>query len=583
MYIINGLSLIILLFTTQAWGDASLILNGSVSFDAGDYGASPNQTFVSSPVVAPLFSVSTWDRNATDDAPYIMITGQYGSGFGPLIFRSDDLSLVYANTTWIESLNLDVQTYDGNDYLTYWEGLNVENNYVGYVGLYDSEYNLKYNITSEGLHVLADAHDIVITPNGTALLDIYDQVSPRDTTLVGGRVDDELMDAVFQERDIDTGNVIFTWRLSDYYSLNETMVSYEDYGMRPGGGGFDFGHINAVSKTADGNYLASFRHLCAVLFINGSDGNIIWNLGGRRNNFTDLSDGRATDFCYQHDARFANEARTEVTLFDNAHMSTDANRTDDRDCSRGLHLELDYGNMTARVLHEYYHPDRIVAAAMGGLQTLGNGNKLIAWGFQPTITEHTAQGDVVLDVQLGPFNQVGTAPQVYRAKKVNWTGSPTWGPSIAGTPQGTGRGVYMSWNGATEFTEWAVLADNSTDNLSSWDRVVQRAARAGFETFVGLETSPRYVRAAALDADGHVLGSTDAVDMNTGDTVQVNGSVTQTTQPSSTTTQPSSTTTTTGGGSPEPTESEGVARGKRSAGVGMMVTGLGFAVCFNGL
>lgn len=39
---------------------------------------------------------------------YILITGEYGAGSGPLIFRSDDLSLVYANTTWNESINLDV-------------------------------------------------------------------------------------------------------------------------------------------------------------------------------------------------------------------------------------------------------------------------------------------------------------------------------------------------------------------------------------------------------------------------------------------------------------------------------------------
>lgn len=145
-------------------------------------------------------------------------------------------------------------------------------------------------------------------------------------------------------------------------------------------------------------------------------------------------------------------------------MSTAINRTLDRDCSRGLHLRLDYEEMTAEVLREYYHPSRVVAAAMGGVQTLGNGNKLIAWGFQPSITEHTAEGRVVMSLQLGPLvndgqgKGGGKGPQVYRAKKVKWVGRPGWGPSIAGYPRGSERGVYLSWNGATEVAGWAVVS-----------------------------------------------------------------------------------------------------------------------------
>ncbi|KAI2602915.1 ASST-domain-containing protein [Hypoxylon fragiforme] len=425
--------------------------------------------------------------------------------------------------------------------------------------MYDASYELKYTVTSEGLHNLADMHDFVTTPNGTALLVTYEQVSPWDTTSVGGKPDDEIMDAVIQERDIATGDVLFTWRLSDHYAINETMVTYADYGMRPGGGGFDFGHVNAVSKTAEGNYLASFRHLCAILLV-GPDGNILWSLGGRR----------ATDFCYQHDARFVNPPRTEITLFDNAHMSTAINRTLDRDCSRGLHLRLDYEEMTAEVLREYYHPSRVVAAAMGGVQTLGNGNKLIAWGFQPSITEHTAEGRVVMSLQLGPLvndgqgKGGGKGPQVYRAKKVKWVGRPGWGPSIAGYPRGSERGVYLSWNGATEVAGWAV-----------------RLVRAGFETFAPLEASPRYVRAAAVDKEGNILGSTDAVDMDTGEVVRVNGTVTQVVDPGDVNENDMAT----GKGGAEGAEGdmEGAATGRLGSKAGgevwMVVAGLSFLVC----
>ncbi|KAI1343487.1 Arylsulfotransferase-domain-containing protein [Xylariaceae sp. FL0016] len=569
---------VLLALAIQAAADV-MVFNATESFDAGTYGGFPNQTFKTTSATAPLLNVKTWNKNATDDTPYILITGQYSSGNGPylqngpLIYRTDDLSLVYVNTTWNESLNVAVQSYKGEDYLTYWEGVNLENNYLGWFGLYDSNYTLRYNMTSKGFNQIADMHDFFLTSNGTALLTTYDQVSPWDTTSVGGKVDDELMDATFEEQDIETGDVLFTWRLSDHVPLNQTYVTYEQYGERPDGGGFDYGHINAVSKTADGNYLASFRHLCAVILIN-PDGDIVWQLGGKVNNFTDMSGGRATDFCFQHDAHFSSEDLTEVTLFDNAHMDTEVNVTDNRNNSRALHLKLDYENMTATIIHEYYHPDRVVAAAMGGYQTLFNGNKFVAWGFQPTITEFTEDGEVVLDLQLGPYGfPTHEAPEIYRAKKFNWVGTPTWGPSIAGSESnGTNRGVYLSWNGATEVKEWAVLSDNSTDNLDGYSKVVARSPRNGFETFVNVTSPNRYMRAAALDADSKILGSTDAVDMSTGEVIQVNGAVTGVDQPPPSATTSSGATLTGSAGSGETSAEGGV--GRVGEDIGTLAVGL---------
>lgn len=58
------------------------MFNATDSFNAGDYGAFPNQTFKTTPATAPLLNVKTWNKNATDDTPYIMITGRYDSGNG---------------------------------------------------------------------------------------------------------------------------------------------------------------------------------------------------------------------------------------------------------------------------------------------------------------------------------------------------------------------------------------------------------------------------------------------------------------------------------------------------------------------
>jgi hypothetical protein len=69
-------------------------------------------------------------------------------------------------------------------------------------------------------------------------------------------------------------------------------------------------------------------------------------------------------------------------------------------CSRGIHLELDAGRKSARVVAEYFHPASLQSAAMGGLQNLPNGNVLTGRGTNPTFVEY--QGSmVVMDVRLG--------------------------------------------------------------------------------------------------------------------------------------------------------------------------------------
>jgi hypothetical protein len=75
-------------------------------------------------------------------------------------------------------------------------------------------------------------------------------------------------------------------------------------------------------KTVEGNYLVSLRNLKALVYIDGNTGHPIWNLGGKRNNFTEIADpmqartdessGSALDFGWQHHARFWDDQNTIV-------------------------------------------------------------------------------------------------------------------------------------------------------------------------------------------------------------------------------------------------------------------------------
>ncbi|RWA04967.1 hypothetical protein EKO27_g10131 [Xylaria grammica] len=66
------------------------------SYQAGDLGQVPTQTFFSSPVKAPIYQVNKLDTDNIDDTRFLFLTGGY-DGYGPSIVSSKDLSLVYAD------------------------------------------------------------------------------------------------------------------------------------------------------------------------------------------------------------------------------------------------------------------------------------------------------------------------------------------------------------------------------------------------------------------------------------------------------------------------------------------------------
>lgn len=118
--------------------------------------------------------------------------------------------------------------------------------------------------------------------------------------------------------------------------------------------------------------------------------------------------------------------------------------------------------MTARVVHEYYHPEGVDAGAMGGFQKLENGNVMTAWGHSPGFVEFTEDGKIAMDVQRGRLG-AGSLEDMfsYRVSKGHWTGRPNWLPNLAiDAPHQTTQDaiVYMSWNGATDISTWAIVS-----------------------------------------------------------------------------------------------------------------------------
>lgn len=230
---------------------------------------------------------------------------------------------------------------------------------------YDKHYRPFKNISAHGPTKMGDLHEFLITPSNTALLTVYDTI-PWNLSTYG--IADEtghgyIRDGVFQELDLETGELLFEWRASEHVTLEECFTHPSGEG-KTFANAWDWFHINSVQKDSKGNYLVSSRYAHALFYISGRTGEILWYLGGVNNSFKDLSAGRATSFARQHHATWVDD-ETGIIVFDNGEKRA-ANDT----ASRGLKIAVDQVAMTVEVVAEAYHPLRYFSASQGSVQQL---------------------------------------------------------------------------------------------------------------------------------------------------------------------------------------------------------------------
>ena len=433
----------------------------AASYNVEDtFGKRPRQEFHSTNLKTPLFQVNTFTPRGTEGSPYFFMSPGVNEQKGNVqIFSRKDLSLVYGAHGYRATNNFRVQEYNGKQYLTFWEGIPAPGHGLGTGILLDENYNIAYNVSINSFNSRADSHEFELTHDGGAMFSVYETLRGYDLTPVGGPVDGVLQDSCFEEVDIATGETRFSWRASDWFSITETTVGYndeEDYGHPTHADGWDFFHINSLEKTKEGNYLVVGRRLNLITLINGTSGEPIWQIGGENNQYKDLSGGMATNFAYQHHARFDNDAQTEIVMFDNAQLAaTQPVPGCKEQCSRGLHIRMNHQEKTAEVVNSFWHPQSIQARAEGSAQRQPNGNLLVGWGKAPAFTEYSQDGQVLLDVQTGPWSTADRGEaHVYRIFSGDWKGYPSWNPEIA-LFEGD---IYVSWNGATEQKYWVLVS-----------------------------------------------------------------------------------------------------------------------------
>jgi hypothetical protein len=288
-------------------------------------------------------------------------------------------------------------------------------------GAYDFKYQpngeLTYNIYSIYSYGMDSSGNLVnqyFTPSGFAL-DIHDltvledgsyYILGRDHITIdmsqyvpGGDTNATLVAHTIHHMDA-SDNELWRWNSFDHYDILDVDDNV-DLTLHT----IDWTHCNSVEVDDDGNIILSTRNFNEITKINRQTGEIIWRLGGKKNQFQFINDTRG--FGRQHDAR--RHSNGNLILFDNGHFLTPQ-------YSSFIEYDLDEDSLTATLIRRYTRDESIFTLSRGAVQELPNENILISWGenINPYITEINTDESIEFELVLPSL------VHKYRAYRFPW-------------------------------------------------------------------------------------------------------------------------------------------------------------------
>jgi hypothetical protein len=391
------------------------------------------------------------------------------------------------------AFDFNVQTYEGKPVLTWWQGRTIELHGQGVDEIYSANYTPIAQVYA-GNGLQADLHEFQITPQDTAFITAYAPIH-WNLSSVGGPRKGLLDDGVVQEIDIKTGLVMWQWNALAHVPISNTYMPVP----QPSDSSevLDYFHVNSIDPLSNGDLLISSRNTWTSYLLDPSNGDIIWQVGGKHSSF---SLGPGVRFAWQHDVvglPDATPGQYEISMFDNEDSPQEGTQ------SRGLELVLNTATHTATVARQIEFPGHpILSDSQGDVQQLPNGDVFVGWGQVGVESEFNPAGQLTFAMTLT------ASTSSFRGYRYVWNATPIVPPALAVTTGAGGQTeFYASWNGATGVTTWTVLAGASPTTLAP----IGNVPSTGFETAIAAPTSGPYVRLQAIGSAGQVLAQSRIV------------------------------------------------------------------------
>ena len=233
-------------------------------------------------------------------------------------------------------------------------------------------------------------HDLIAGPDGDSWI-LCDETRTQDLTTLGGSAAARVTGTALQHISRD-GQLLFSWSPFDHFDVADLDPADRSLAN------VNWTHGNALDVDGEGNIILSFRTLGEVTKIDGSSGNVIWRLGGRRNQFT-FQGTSVPAFARQHGVRAY--ASSALLVLDNMGDPTE---------SRAERYVLDEATRTAQLVES--HGAGVVTQIGGSVQDLPDGRILVSFGTAGRVLEFDAAGRVVWQITEG-------ARYVFRAQRIN--------------------------------------------------------------------------------------------------------------------------------------------------------------------
>lgn len=234
-------------------------------------------------------------------------------------------------------------------------------------------------------------HDLIAQPDGSYWL-LCDETRTMDLSGIGGVLGARVTGTVVQHVAAD-GALLFEWNPFDHFAITDVEQAERV------GSSVNWMHGNALDFDTDGNLLVSFRNLGEITKIDVRTGDVIWRMGGTRNQFTFL-DTPMPAFAHQHGVR--RYAAGALVILDNIGTPTE---------SRAERYVIDDVARTARLVSSHGAVPAVVTQIGGSVQPLPNGRTLVSFGTEGRVEEY-ADDDRVL------WSIYGNPGYVFRAQRI---------------------------------------------------------------------------------------------------------------------------------------------------------------------
>jgi EmrB/QacA subfamily drug resistance transporter len=479
---------------------------GSHGAPVGAYTTHGAYSFVTEPTLHPPI-LREHGASATGElAPgYIFTTNFYNLNYPPLVGQSGPLILDdRLQPVWFRPVperlvasNLSLQSYEGKPALAWWQGVvtSTGSTESGEDVVVNQHYQTVARIRGANgwkltLHAIEiSGEDVWVTANKNIA---------KNLSSYGGAYNGALIDSAVQEYNLKTGKLLFNWDALAHIPLGDSRATVPTNGFP-----WDAYHVNAVELAGNGRFLVSMRNTWAAYMVNIETGRIEWTLGGKHSSF---KFGRGAEFQWQHDVALGvggptglTPAGLTVTVFDDhcCQLTGGGTSVPPTGPSRGLVLKLSQSTHVATLVAQYGNREGFKSEYMGDTEPLANGDTFVGWGSAPYFTEYGAAGKLLLEAEF-PGSDLS-----YRTMVEPWVGLPLTAPAVATRSANGKTAVYASWNGATEVVSWRVLAAGGAGKLTA----VATTAKSGFETAIAVPAGYRSFEVQALDAGGHVIGT----------------------------------------------------------------------------